>query len=191
MVGPLSIRSFFLLASIVVMLQSSLVALGDQECGLDCVFMALKRLRGDEISLVRLRSMAGPPTEKGYSLAQLRDLAAKLGLYPRILKGEPMSVESIATPCVAIMLLKSGHYVAMNDYDLESSLMSVFDPTEERFTTITFSEWSGYCLLLGAEEIVIREPSKKSSTGTWIAAMTVSMIVILLGGLLWKLARSS
>lgn len=79
------------------------------ECGLACMAM-IALYYGRDIDLVELRRRL-PMRHRGVSFAELRAVAAGLGLRARSLALEPVEISALKAPC--ILHWNSGHFVVM------------------------------------------------------------------------------
>jgi ABC-type bacteriocin/lantibiotic exporter with double-glycine peptidase domain len=134
-------------------------AADDIDCGLRCLYVATVAL-GHDSDYAKIKSLAPPSaSSKGYSLAQLRDLAADMGLQTALIRTdhERLARRSQRQPFACIAWLNNDHFVLITD--VRADRLLVVDPPHRRWTdNIVFSHrWDGSALLLANEPLIPEE----------------------------------
>jgi RHS repeat-associated protein len=97
----------------------------------------------------------------GYTLAELRDAAESVGLYPSAVEAETDHPETLPVPWIAHYTDK--HYVVVTERDAATAGLRIFDPRLGSVTTLTLeqfaSQWSGLALLLDGQTSPTARPA--------------------------------
>jgi len=123
----------------------------DRDCGARCLFF-LAHIEGQPVTLAKVASALPSDRTGHFSLAELRDASAKLGL---ALNGVRLTKSAIAPDRPAVVYLKRGphgHFAVVRPVGHSGKLVQVIDPSREPFvvdaTALYASpEWTGLALV--------------------------------------------
>ncbi|SIO65061.1 Protein of unknown function [Singulisphaera sp. GP187] len=157
--------------------------LPDVRCGSYALFVALTALDLGPKTFDELELALGPPTDRGYSIAQLNEQAKKSGA--RTLALSTNLDEILARPdrFVAICLINKKHFVILQWIDEAQGMAEIINGTiASRMPLDTFrTAWGGECLLLGTQPLTtisVRSYSHKQMiTSTLIVCVLATILL--------------
>jgi RHS repeat-associated protein len=116
-------------------------------CGKESIAYILRH-RGD-VSLADKAAVGEAPSENGFTLGELNDLAKSFGLDAKAIFGEANSVDDLPTPFIAHY--KDQHFVVVSQVN-DSGGISIYDPRLRAHTMLNdnafFEQWSGFAILV-------------------------------------------
>lgn len=176
---------FTVLLGCSVALLSGTVRGSDPECGVRCLYVALKGFDFPVPDYAAFRKQLGTPPEGGYSLAQLADAAQAAGAQTL---GVQTSLEELAKrkrPFTFLAHLKSDHFLLVTDF--ENHKVSIIDPPRSsEVPEGTFQVlWDGTGLLISPRPIAMAVDAR---SGGRTALLILGGLVVAagIGGLLYR-----
>lgn len=157
----------------------------DLKCGAYCTYVALKGLElpvGDYESFER---RLGSPEREGYSLLQLSRIAEQYGARAVSAHTTVRRLQRLRERFTCIALLKTGHFVLVQDID-ENGVRVIDPPHTAEFRRDLFEEvWSGDALLLSHEELA---GLQEGLAWEWIVLGVLAAVTVAVGAL-WLATR--
>ena len=157
----------------------------DLQCGAYSLTIALEALDMPDVTFERIQRQLGPPSEHGYSMAQLSDCAQKFGCFTKNLD---ISLARLADlpghfACIALVK-KEGEYHYVNLYDLNRTTAQIIDfPHSYAVNRPVFgSMWTGKAMLISTQ------PISGPADRLWIAVPVATGLVVV-AGILFVLRR--
>lgn len=162
------------------------------ECGVNCLFVALKTLDDNTtLTLNELRSRLAPG-ERGNNMEQLRAEAAKLGYATLVVRPSLESLAIRRRPFMCIAHLSRGHFIIIQDVD-DGAAQIIDAPLERTVARESLEQqWSGVCLLIAREPLEPEETLQRRlywSRITRKLPITALLATVLLSLTGWVIVR--
>lgn len=133
---------------------------GEDACGRNCLYVALRSLGAEPASLAEIEERIGRPPVGGYHLKRLKEGAETYGMHTL---GVRTSLDNLARrprPFACIAHYTSGHFVLVTEIVAQGRGVRVIDPPntavdlpQETFETL----WSGNALLISPVPLIAEE----------------------------------
>ena len=151
----------------------------DVRCGAYSLYVGLRALDLHQGDYEAFEADMGPPSEAGYSMADLVRTAEKHGAHTLAVESSLETLPHYRRPFGCIALLERSHYV--NVIDVKDGTVTVADvPDVYDLPAATFRhQWTGKALLIASEPLT---PVSRRSPG-WLAAAAVAVVACLLVGI--------
>lgn len=129
-----------------------------ERCGSYCLYTALQLFEKSPAEFRDLEKQLGPPSDRGYTLEQLKNAAEFYGLSTLAVTTTLDVIKARRSPLACLVHLNDSHFALIAEAH-EAGVLLVDPPHVSLIPTETFlAQWSGVCLLLADSPL---EPESK------------------------------